>query len=270
MIIIIDNVRKKDFVLRKTKKASKFFKTSLCEQMINRILEDPEDCVIPVIAVSGQQINSANPCIIRSSLETLNMLENPVVKVLRREEGKAEWRSSRIQGTSITRAPARSSRNLLRWILLMRAAVRERRSVEGREKMVIRRRVEKRTRVPFERSCLLLAFDVSEEIMPHGMWPVNLSRVSGSTRVWINARSIPIHDVVERNPLDNHMYRHYESMYLYGWERMLPIVASSRWQYFMRVCKRSTSKCINAPTSQLSVTSVLHELRTGLTIRSTW
>lgn len=28
---------------------------------------------------------------------------------------------------------------------------------------------EKGTRAPFERSCLLLAFDVSEEIMPRGM-----------------------------------------------------------------------------------------------------
>lgn len=28
---------------------------------------------------------------------------------------------------------------------------------------------EKGTRVPFERSCLLLVFDVSEEIMPRGM-----------------------------------------------------------------------------------------------------
>lgn len=51
-----------------------------------------------------------------------------------------------------------------------RAAVRERRSVEGREKMVIRQRdAKKGTKVPFERSCLLLVFDVSEEIMPRGM-----------------------------------------------------------------------------------------------------
>jgi len=59
-------------------------------------------------------------------------------------------------------------KNLLRWILLMRTAIQERRSVEGREK--IRRGDAEKGRVPFERSYLLLVFDVSEEIMPCGMW----------------------------------------------------------------------------------------------------
>ena len=52
-----------------------------------------------------------------------------------------------------------------------RRAVQERRSVEGREKMAIRReeRREGDEDTPFERRCLLLVFDVSEEIMPRGM-----------------------------------------------------------------------------------------------------
>ncbi|EGI60576.1 hypothetical protein G5I_11136 [Acromyrmex echinatior] len=62
-------------------------------QMINRICGDSEDCAF------GRQTNPANPCIIRSSLETLNMLpgesngEN--LSPLRRVKGGAERRSSR-------------------------------------------------------------------------------------------------------------------------------------------------------------------------------
>lgn len=171
--------------------------------MINRICGDSKDCAF------GRQTNPANPCIIRSSLETLNMLpgeSNGENAAAGERRSRAEI-VSHIQEASITRAPARSSKNLLRWILLMRAAIRERRSVEGREKMVIRRQnAEKGTRVPFERSCLLLIFDVSEEIMPRGMWPVHLSRVSESMHVWINAYSILIHNVVRRVQTTQQLY----------------------------------------------------------------
>lgn len=135
--------------------------------MINRIRGDSEDCA------SGQQTNPANPCIIRSSLETLNMLPGE----FNGESAAAGERRSRVEIVSHPRSEYNARSGAIKQesspvntINEGRRAVRERRSVEGREKMVIRRGdAEKGTRVPFERSCLLLVFDVSEEIMPRGM-----------------------------------------------------------------------------------------------------
>lgn len=45
----------------------------------------------------------------------------------------------------------------------------ERSKAAGEEKRERRRRRRRRTKMPLERSCLLLVFDMSEEIMPCGM-----------------------------------------------------------------------------------------------------
>ncbi|KYN21623.1 hypothetical protein ALC57_05999 [Trachymyrmex cornetzi] len=74
-------------------------------QMINRICGDSEDCAF------GRQTNPANPCIIRSSLETLNMLpgeSNGENAAAGERRSRAEI-VSHIQEASITRAPARST-----------------------------------------------------------------------------------------------------------------------------------------------------------------
>ena len=125
-----------------------------------------------------RQPNPTNPCIIRSSLETLN------VAVVRR------MRKDIISYPSCERT-TRSSWNLLRWILLMRArpGTRSRRNGERREKM-LNQPASRGTRggFSFQRSCLLLVHATSEEIMRRGMWPMHLF-----DRVWINVCSILMH-----------------------------------------------------------------------------
>lgn len=94
------------------------------------------------------------------------------MKVLRREEGRAEWRSvshPRSEHNARSGAIKQESSPVNTINEGRRPGTKKRRRQRKDGDTTEGRRVKKRTRVPFERSCLLLAFDVSEEIMPHGM-----------------------------------------------------------------------------------------------------